>query len=149
MLGPRLPGLGPQTHLGGGPVHPAFCARVHVDEDQALHHLRVVQLQFKTQGKRDDPARSNERWRKGPGKGPCGPPEQAAALVSLQCPPRKTEAPAQWALDWVSEGSERGSRRRNRGTCARPWTGHFPSIPLSSPSCEWVYQAINLIITDT
>lgn len=40
----HLPGPGPQPHLGRGPVHPAFGTRVHVDEDEALHHLRVVQL---------------------------------------------------------------------------------------------------------
>lgn len=44
--GPASPG--PQTHLGGRPVHPALRTRVHVDEDQPLHHLGVVQLQFKT-----------------------------------------------------------------------------------------------------
>ena len=45
---------GPQAHLGGGPVHPAFRTRVHVDEHKALHHLGVVELQFKARGERDN-----------------------------------------------------------------------------------------------
>ena len=46
----------PQAHLGGSPVHPAFRTRVHVDEHKALDHLGVVELQFKAQGERDNPA---------------------------------------------------------------------------------------------
>lgn len=48
---------GPQAHLGSRPVHPAFRTRVHVDEHKALHHLGVVELQFKAGSERDNPAR--------------------------------------------------------------------------------------------
>lgn len=51
-LGHPLPDPGPQPHLGGGPVHPAFRTRVHINEDEALHHLGVVQLQLETRSER-------------------------------------------------------------------------------------------------
>lgn len=52
--GSALPEPGAWPHLGGGPIHPAFRTGVHIDEDEALHHLGVVQLRFKNRGERDN-----------------------------------------------------------------------------------------------